>query len=277
MPDQTTPLEVLVRQLRFFRPPSLRALIGRLQDNRCYADFVRLVKEFLPEKEHAILNQPAPEQQIASFAGYFEDRYFPLPFFFREEEAEEYADLTESIPLIALGFGYQEYDDLVQNGNSGVGLMTYFFSQPYGDQGARTALGEACRQQVSSELLQRIPETGFTTEDLHLLLDSTAYSALALWGDMINLCTGNDFLDTDEEMMSNSVLPDWTRENVDYFTREWEEAEEKQSLTHAMAEQFEKNPSQYFQEVMDFIDQKKELQNGSAVKPGTDALSMGAA
>jgi hypothetical protein len=248
-----------------------------LQDNRCYADFVRLVKEFLPEKEHEILNRPALEQQIASFAGYFEDRYFPLPFFFREEEAEEYSDLTESMPLIAMGFGYQEYDDLVQNGNGGAGLMTYFFSQPYGDQGARIALGEACQEYVSAELLQRIPETGFTTEELHLLLDGTAYSALALWGDLINLATGNDFLDTDEEMMSNSVLPDWTRENVEYFTRQWAEAEEKQGLTYAMAEQFEKNPSQYFQEVVDFIDQRKELQNGSAVKPGNAAIPVGAA
>jgi hypothetical protein len=54
--------------------------------------------------------KPGPEQQIASFAGYLEDRYFPLPHFLRFGNAEEYSDLTQSIPLIALGFGYKDYN-----------------------------------------------------------------------------------------------------------------------------------------------------------------------
>jgi hypothetical protein len=234
-----------------------------LQDNQDYADFVQLVKEFLPERETEILGQPGPEQQIASFAGYFEDRYFPLPHCLRFGDAEKYSDLTQSIPLIALGFGYQDYDDLVQNGNTGSMLMTYFFRQPYGDQGARIALGEACQEQVPAELLQRIPEQGFTTEDLHKLLDGTRFQSLATWGDLIHLNTGNDLLDTDEEMMSNSVLPEWTRENVAYFMRQWVEAQEIQQGPFAMADQFEKKPVAYFQEVMNYIDQQKEKQNGA--------------
>jgi hypothetical protein len=266
MPDANTPLECLVRKLRASRPPSLSTLIGMLQDNQNYADFVQLVKEFLPERETDILGQPGPEQQIASFASYFEDRYFPLPHFLRFGEAEEYADLTQSIPLIALGFGYQDYDDLVQNGNTGAMLMTYFFRQPYGDQGARIALGEACQEQVPAELLQRIPEQGFTTEELHKLLDRTPYQSLATWGDLIHLNTGNELLDTDEEMMSNSVLPEWSKENVKYFTRQWAEAQEKQQGPFAMAEEFEKQPSVYFQKIIDFIDQQKEKQNDANLK-----------
>ena len=266
MPDPAAPLECLVRQLRSYRPPSISTLIGMLQDNQDYADFVHLVQEFLPERETEILGQPGPEQQIASFAGYFEDRYFPLPHFLRFGDAEEYSDLTQSIPLIALGFGYQDYDDLVQNGNTGSMLMTYFFRQPYGDQGARISLGEACQEHVSSELLQRIPEQGFTPEELHKLLDGTPYQALAAWGDLIHLNTGNDLLDTDEEMMSNSVLPEWSKENVTYFTRQWAEAQEKQQGPFAMAEEFEKKPAAYFQEVLDFIDQQKEKQNDANLK-----------
>jgi hypothetical protein len=263
MPDPAAPLECLVWQLRSYRQPSISTLIGMLQDNQDYADFVHLMKEFLPEREMEILGQPGPEQQIVSFAISFEERYFPLPHFLRFGEAEEYSDLTQSIPLIALGFSYQDYDDLVQNGNTGAMLMTYFFRQPYGDQGARIALGEACQEQVPAELLQRIPEQGFTPEELHRLLDGTPYQALATWGDLIHLITGNDLLDTDEEMMSNSVLPEWSKENVAYFTRQWAEAQEKQQGPFSMAEEFEKKPLAYFQEVMDFIDQQKESQNGT--------------
>ncbi|MDD5702429.1 MAG: hypothetical protein PHU23_10320 [Dehalococcoidales bacterium] len=266
MPDSAAPLECLIRQLRFYRPPSISTLVGMLQDNQDYADFVHLVKEFVPERETEILGQPGPEQQIASFAGYFEDRYFPLPHFLRFGDAEEYSDLTQSIPLIALGFGYQDYDDLVQNGNTGAMLMTYFFRQPYGDQGARIALGESCQEHVPAELLQRIPEQGFTPEELHQLLDGTSYQSLATWGDLIHLNTGNDLLDTDEEMLSNSVLPEWSRENVTYFTRQWAEAQEKQQGPFAMADEFEKKPAAYFQELMDFIDQQKERQNDAKLK-----------
>jgi hypothetical protein len=266
MPDSAAPLECLVRQLRRYRPPSLSTLIGMLQDNQDYADFVHLVQEFLPERETEIMTQAGPEQQIASFAGYFEDSHFPLPYFLRFGEAEEYSDLTQSIPLIALGFGYQDYDDLVQNGNTGTMLMTYFFRQPYGDQGARIALGEACQEQVPADLLQRIPEQGFTPEELHKLLDGTPYQALSTWGDLIHLNTGNELLDTDEEMMSNSVLPEWSKENVTYFTRQWAEAQEKQQGPFAMAEEFEKKPAAYFQEVIDFIVQQKEKLNNANLK-----------
>jgi hypothetical protein len=251
-------------------------LIGLLHDNRDYADFVQLVKEFLPEKEEEILGQSGPDQQIASFASYFEDRYFPLPHFFKFGEAEEYSDLTDHVPLIALGFGYQDYDDLVQNGNTGAMLMTYFFRQPDGDQGARVALGEGCQEHVPVELLQRIPESGFTPEEMHRLLDGTPYSALAAWGDLINLNSGNELLDTDEEMMSNSVMPEWYRENVEHFTHQWAEAQEIQQGPFAMAEKFEKKPAAYFQEVMDFIARRQEEKNGTRIDQGTDTLPVGA-
>ena len=167
MSDQATPLEALVRQFRSYRPPSIGTLIGMLQDNQDYADFVHLVKEFLAGKGDGDSGPARSGAANGQFADYFEDRYFPLPHYLRFGDAEEYSDLTQSIPLIALGFGYQDYDDLVQNGNTGAMLMTYFFRQPYGDQGARVALGEACQEHVPAELLQRIPEQGFTPEEMH--------------------------------------------------------------------------------------------------------------
>jgi hypothetical protein len=214
---------------------------------------------------------------MAKFADYFEDRYFPLPQYLRFGEAEEYAALVNSIPLIALGFGYQDYDDLIANGGDGYQLMTYFFRQPYDDQGARVAMGESCQAHVPAELLERLPEGGFFPEEIHKLLDGTPYSALALWGDMIHLSTGNDFLDIDEEMMGNSVPPEWARENVEYFTRAWAEAQAKQEITHAMAMQFDEKPQEFFQEIIDFMDKRKEARDGTNADQGTDTVSVGIA
>jgi hypothetical protein len=276
MPDKLTPLAALIWRLSSQRPSSIGTLVSLIQDHQDYRDFVQLIREFLPEREPEILEPKSPAQQMARFAGFFANRYFPLPFYFRGLEAEAYADLTRDIPLMALGFSYQDYDDLVQNGNIGAMLMTYFFRQPYGEQGARVALGEACQEQVPVELLQRIPEPGFTPEDLHRLLDGTPYQALATWGDLINLSAGNDFLDTDEEMMANSVLPEWSKENGEYFTRQGAEAEEIRQRPFEMMDKFADHPQDYLREVLDFIKQRQEESNGTDTDQGTLPIAVGA-
>jgi hypothetical protein len=64
---------------------------------------------------------------------------------------------------------------------------------------------------------------------------------------------------------------------VNYYTHQGAEAQETQQGPFAMAEEFEKKPAAYFQEVIDFIDQQKEKQNGADIKYGTDPLPMGTA
>jgi hypothetical protein len=248
-----------------------------IEENQYYADFVNLVKEYLPEKEQEIPEEAGPAAQIAAFASHFEDRYFPLGDYLKMGEAENYDDLVRSIPLIPLGFGYQDYDDLVANGSAGFMLMTYIFRQPYDDQGARVALGEGCQDHVSIDLLQKLPDGGFSTEEIHALLDKTPYGALALWGDMINLSTGNEYLDIDDEMYGNSVPPDWSKENVEYLTKEWKEAEQKQKAVYELADKLEKKPQEYFREVIECIFKRKEAEDGADAEPGTNALPVGAA
>ena len=277
MSNQLTPLEALIQQLRALCPPSIKTLIGMIEENQYYADFVNLVKEYLPEREKEILKETGPATQIAAFASHFEDRYFPLGGYLKMGEAENYSDLVGSIPLIPLGFGYQEYDDLAANGNAGFMLMTYIFRQPCGDQGARVALGEGCQNHVATDLLQKLPEGGFSTQEIHELLDKTLYSALALWGDMINLSTDNDYLDMDDEMYGNSVPPDWSKENVEYFTKEWKEAEQKQKTVYELADKFDKKPQGYFQEVIEFIFKSKEAKDGTDSEQRVNALPVGAA
>lgn len=276
MPDQLDSLEALGRQLRACRPPSIATLIAMIEDHQSYGDFVKLVRQFLPEREMEILKQPGPRKQMAAFASHFEARYFPLPYYFAAEDTEEYSELTDHLPLIPLGFGYQDYDDLIQNGNSGAMLMTYLFRHPYGEKGARVALGEGCQEKVPLELLQRIPGDGFTPEELHRLLDNTPYQALAVWGDLINLSTGNEFLDTDEEMMASSVMPDWDLESVAYYTRQWAEAERVRRGPVEMMEKFEQQAEEYLTEVLDFIEKRKEKMDDTDAKQRVTSISMGA-
>jgi len=53
MPDKLTPLATLVRRLGKQQPPSLEMLISLIQDHQDYANFVQLIREFLPELHNA--------------------------------------------------------------------------------------------------------------------------------------------------------------------------------------------------------------------------------
>jgi len=64
--------------MRSLNPPSLSILIAQIGEIEDYHDFVKLVKEFLPEREKDILHELTPAAQMAAFTSYFEDRYFPL-------------------------------------------------------------------------------------------------------------------------------------------------------------------------------------------------------
>lgn len=257
------PVETLAHKLRSYLPPSLSALVAIIQDHEHYAEFVELVREILPEKERDILGESTPSKQIELFAKEFEKRYFPLSESLQYEDEQSYHDLLCSIPLIPLGIGYEDYDRIVQDGNAGILLMTCFLEHPYDDDGARIALIEAGSDYVPAEWLGKIPSGGFSTGEMHRLLDDTPYSDLAAWGDVLFCSTGNFFLDIDDEMYYNSVPPDWSRENVEWLTRAWREAQEKQDAVFEMSGRFEREPGEFFKEVIEFIAKRQESKDGA--------------
>lgn len=257
MSEKTYPVESLAKALRSYFPPSIDGLISIIADNKHYADFKHLIDKFLPERKKLILAEATVEGQLSEFASHFEDRYFPLPYTFRDGEADAYSDLTESLPLIARGFGYTEYDNLIQSGYANYRLMTYFFRQPWDENGARVALAGACLEHVTKDILERIPEGGYTPEEMHKLLDGTEYEALAKWGDAISMCTGNELLDMDDEMLGSSILPEWNRENVEYYTQQWQEADVYENKVGDLAEKFDSNPQEFMVMLLDYIDRRK--------------------
>jgi hypothetical protein len=273
MAERANPLLTLAWRLRSLGPPSLSSLIARLEDAQEYENFIALVREFLPERQAEILRQAGPAHQIWSFADHFQDRYFPMPDFFRGE-AEGYGELTARIPVMVCGVSWDDYHEMPESYQPGLLLMTYLLEEPYeDDEGIRVALAEACAQHVTAELLRRVPETGLTREEAHRLLIGTQYEAVALWGDVLALDAGSYFLDTTYEMADEWI--EWSRENVDQLTRKWQRAELIQDTVASFAKWLEEDPPGRFEELLDFIERRRRA-NGEA-KPGTQSLPVGPA
>lgn len=255
------PLNILANKLRFRQPPSLSTLVSYIEEHEYFVDFLKIVDEFLPEEKQAILQDSKVEDRISAFARAWEKKYFPLESGYGAGEVDSYASLTTGIPLVPLGFGSEEYTELIQGDNIGIQLMTFLFEHPYGDKGDRVALGDNFTGKVPRELLLRIPEDGFMVKDLHSVLNCTKYADIAMWGDAINLSTGNQILNVDLEMYAESNLPPWDKENVEFYDKEWDGAMEHQKKTYAMASKFHENPAGFLKEVLDFIDKRQEAKD----------------
>ena len=253
MPERDGPLLALAQRMLSLGLPSLSILIARLGEMEEYEDFVILVREFLPEREGEILHELTPASQVARFASYFEDRYFPIDDNLKLGEVESYYELTRGIPVIVRGISYEDYHDVASDWRPGVQLMTYLIEDPYeGD--SRIALAEACQEHVPIDLLQRVPEGGLSLGEAHQLLDNTPYKALALWGDIVCMDTGNFFFDTDYEMLwSGGYLPEWNRETVEYLTEQWQQADHIDQEVSNLIGWMEEDPTTRFGEILNFI------------------------
>lgn len=251
MADTAGPLSILGWKLRSRGPPSLRILVARLSEVEEYGEFVNLVREFLPEREDDILHQSTPGAQIAAFATYFEDRYFPLHDMFKMGDIEGYCDLVHGIPVITMGISWDDYCEIDSYWRLGYQLMTYLVHDPYQEQDSRVALAEACGQHVPAELIQQVPED-LSREECHRLLDDTNYKGVALWADMLWAETGLFFLDVcDEELGCNPL--DWDREAVESLTQDWQQSERIQEEISSLSTWLEEDPPARFEELLNFM------------------------
>ena len=235
MSNRPDPLRVLgLRLMVAAGIPSLGALIGRFGDIESYQDFVRLVREYLPEREADILGHAEPGEQVAAFADYFEDRYFPLWPMLRDGAAEGYADLTYHIPVTCRGVSCEDYELIASEWREGYQLLTWLAENPWGTtdgqgvfhpRGPQVSLAEACEAVVGAALLERLPAGGLPPAELHRLFDKTRYRAVAMWADILHQDTGCEFLDNDEDSMGCTIPPEWCREEVEHLTKAWHQGE----------------------------------------------------
>ena len=253
----TTPLGVLRERLRNARPPSISILLGVFQNAETYNDFVKLVREYLPEREKEILEKPTPHEQMACFASHFEDRYLPLHPSFRDEMCEDdYYEILREIPVMVMGFGWEDYHDL-NNARLGAQLMSYLFESPLEgyDEGERVALVDGFAPEYQREA-QRVPANGITLDAAKRIFKGKKWVGLRNWACYIYQDTGNWFLDTDNEMRySGGMINDWDKETVEAMSREWLQA---QAFYDKMMEfagwlEDEKEGLTRFRQTIDFI------------------------
>jgi hypothetical protein len=245
-----SPLNCLANLLQT-GPPLLSALVALIRDYEDYADFVALIREYLPEHETEILRHTAPGGQIATFASRFQDRYFPLSCSLLDGMAEDYACLTRAIPVVPEGLDYYQQGE-PWNLRDGLMLMTYLLQEEQVDA-VLVALSEACAELVPQKLLECAPR--LNKIELHRLLNGTRFEGLAIWADYWEHDTGNILLDVCYEDCPEE--PCWCREEVESLTQEWQRSEVLLNKIHDLAEWLEEDPEIRFKEFIQFIEQRK--------------------
>ncbi len=254
----TTTLEALRERLLNARPPSISILLSIFRNAETYNDFVKLVREFLPEREREILEQTTPSAQMALFASHFEDRYLPLHPSFKDGECEDdYYDLLHDIPVMVMGFGWEDYHNL-DNARLGCQLMSYLFQPPfeeYGEQaGERVALADGFPLAYQCEA-ERVPARGITLKAADRIFKGKKWEGLRNWAFYINQDTGNWFLDTDDEMRSSMEIMDWNKGTVESMTQEWAQANAfyDKMMDFALWLEDEKDGVAHFKQTVDFL------------------------
>jgi hypothetical protein len=268
---ETGPLELLAKQLLSRAPPSVAGLLHALVPEEGFAEFVELVREYLPEHQVEILSAQSPAHQIALFANHFRDYYFPLPYF---EDAAwndfSYADLLAGVPMLFIGMNWDDWHELPYYQGIGRRLMASLVASPWGtsfgssDDGARVALVESCRNEVPQDLLERITDDGYQPAELHRWLNDTQYWGLALLADLVWSETGIPFIDLDEESMP---LVGWDPDNVQALTEEWLRAQQLEREIGELEEWLDEEPEARFGELLDFIDRRRETPSLNAPAP----------
>jgi len=254
----TTPLAALREKLHDVHPPSISLIRSMFQNVETYNDFVKLVRDFLPEREKEILEKPSPSAQIAAFASYFEDRYLPLHPIFKDGEIEDdYYEILRDIPVMVMGFSWEDYHEL-HNNRLGMQLMCYLFEPPMqGDNdvaGERVALVDGFQSAYQHEA-QRVPTGGVRLDDAKLIFKGKKWIGLRNCAEYINQSTDNWFLDTDDEMRGDMQPMEWDKETVASMTQEWLKANAFYDKIMEFAEWLEdkKEGVAHFKQTVDFL------------------------
>ncbi|MBA7630918.1 hypothetical protein ES703_38444 [subsurface metagenome] len=258
MPEGSFTVEAIRRKLRR-SPPVIGALVRFFDKTEEYLDWVRIVRDLLPEREAEILAATTVPEQISLFVSHFETRYFPLQDSFAWDEEEfSYGDFLRCIPVQVSGWTWETYHEM-EDYRTGMQLMTFLFNNPFEDEdGARVVLAEMCAEHVRRQTLESVPQGGIKIDAAEQLLKGSPYQALYEWGLYMYSDTGNFFLDTDYEYLwSGYGSIDWARDTIEQLTREWQLQEEFNRRFVAFAEWLEEDPEKHFQEILAFIHRKE--------------------
>ena len=237
-------------------PPRLSSLLELLVGTEQRNEFLKLVAEYMPDQLDEIRRVPGPVEAVNRFIVVFSARYFPLDDVYADEGYEE---LLRGIPIPRLGIGWDDYH-MIENYRPGVQAMMGLIATPYGEMGdgARVPLLQAVGAVVSKRLAQRIPQDGFSLEELRQL-EGTPYAGVRLLAKILHQDSDNVFLDLswEQEIYDN----EWSRETVDYLTPQWPLAHQTWDNINALSDRIENEPA-VMEEVLEILLKSREPVQG---------------
>lgn len=251
---ESLPLDLLGLKLQA-GPPQLSHLISLFESGETIAQFIKLVREYLPEQEAAIMSRPSSVERSNLFMAEFENRYFPLQDYgWDDEEAFPYLLYAPDIPR--LGISWDDYHSIADDYQPGLVLLFGLAQSPWsnwdGQDGAgeRVALLEKCAEIAGLDQARRIPPVGWELDKLHEGLDGTFFEGAALAADWLFHNTDTIFLDVDYEMENDL---NWERETVEDLTRRWRLARQIQDTVYNLGAWLEESPKKRFKELLDTL------------------------
>lgn len=238
-------LSRLVARLGKGGPLSISGLVQVLGHGEVFQEFRKLVRQYLPEQEMEILSERNEEERAEAFCAAFSQRYFPIG-------AHEYDFLVARIPVLLHGLSGDDYHS-VDDWRPEFLLLGLLAQTPYIDD-ARVYWLEVAQDIVAMELLERIPDDGYSPAGLAQLLMGSRFEPALLVGEIINHSTGNALWDVDEEM--GAEYPEWGREEVEHLTELWGEFQARDRPLNDLLDWLREDLPAHFEQLLDFIDFK---------------------
>lgn len=245
-PEPVFPLAILASKL-ILGPPSLVRLIDLLQDSDALAEFLVLVKEFLPENRTEIMAEIEDYDRIRRFSYHFSRKYFPLDDEYTHYDEFTLADFTHHIPVGLFGFTYDDYEEFNSYRDGFILLLSLLESPIYGEEGQRVPILEAVKNLVGSGPLEVIPPDGWSLDDLRTMLNNTPYEGAVAFAEWVHCDTGCWQLDANYMEYEGE---EWSRRIVEGLTEQWPNVVASNAKQQKMFEWLEEDLTGNFQELL---------------------------
>jgi hypothetical protein len=258
--DVILPLAVLAEKLNY-GPPLLRYIAVLLEDAKALLCFEDLVNEYLPESAAVIMNTPFLKRAVA-FSRIFSRKYFPMGEYVTYQEYS-ILDITSCIPWQPLGFSSETFHNFNSLSPGYIMLLSIaecmFQDEGYDEDlvvnetdmpGSRIPILKSVQGMVGKDLVDLIPTEGWGPDYLHKMTDGTEFDGVGDFADWINGITGTMHLDTEGQHLESGEEIEWSVEEVESLTYDWERASEILDKIHKVARLLESQPEENFKKLM---------------------------
>ena len=176
--------------------------------------------------------------RVEAFLGRIEADLFPV------YACEEYDQVVWGIPYVRLGWSFEAFHDLERRLGE---LLLLVLCQAPVDM--RAPLLDWAETHIGRDLLARIPDEGFSLDELHAQFDGTSCAGVAEFADWLWSETGTAFLDLSDDVEVTDA--EWSRETVLDLAEQWQRARDILDRIDAQASWLEADPTMHFAQLLE--------------------------